>query len=159
MIDPMRSRQTLVVLGLLMLSACARSSAVTSSPSADHAVHFGSGEATLRVAVADTDDERARGLMGVADVPADEGMAFLFDRPTSASFWMKDTLIPLSVAFVDADGTIVTIRHMQPCTADPCVTYASTDPYVLAIEANEGWFGDHGVRVGDSAQLSEFDDG
>jgi uncharacterized protein len=153
----MRSKLSPIVLGLTLM-ACSGSSAATSS-SVDHTVRFGSGDVTLHVAVADTEDERARGLMGVAAMPADQGMAFVFDGPTNAAFWMKDTVIPLSVAFVDADGRVGTIRDMQPCAADPCVTYSSTAAYVLAVEANEGWFTDHGVHIGDSAQLSEVGDG
>jgi hypothetical protein len=72
---------------------------------------------------------------------------------------MKDTMIPLSVAFVTDEGRVATMRDMQPCAADPCATYSSTAAYLLAVEANEGWFTDHGVHIGDSAQLSEVGDG
>ena len=76
------------------------------------------GGATLDVRFADDADERRQGLMGVTSLPADEGMAFDFgDRPQTGEFWMKDTIIPLSIAFVD-DGTIVTILEMEPCDAD-----------------------------------------
>jgi uncharacterized protein len=159
MMVPVRPRLSPFVLGLLTLTACTASSAAPSSPLVDHVVRFGSGDVTLHVSVADTDEERARGLMGVTSMPADQGMAFLFDGPSVASFWMKDTPIPLSVAFVDADGRIVTIRDMRPCTADPCVFYSSTDPFVVAVETNEGWFADNGIRVGDSARLSGAGDG
>jgi uncharacterized membrane protein (UPF0127 family) len=67
---------------------------------------------------------------------------------------MKDTLIPLSIAFVDAGGRVVTLRDMAPCEADPCMTYSATAPYVTAIEANAGWFDAHHVEVGDEVSLS-----
>jgi hypothetical protein len=66
---------------------------------------------------------------------------------------MKDTSIPLSIAFVDDRGRIVSIRRMRPCRSDPCRIYRSDAPYVLAIEANVGWFERSGVRVGDRAVL------
>jgi uncharacterized membrane protein (UPF0127 family) len=108
---------------------------------------------TLFVEVADAPDEQRRGLMGVDHLPADEGMAFVFDGPTDTTFWMKNTLIPLSIAFVDEDGVIVGIREMQPCEAEPCPTYGVDRPFVLAVEANQGWFDDHGIGHGDRANL------
>ena len=109
----------------------------------------------LQVEIADTDDERARGLMGVTSLPENHGMAFVWDAPTDGSFWMKDTLIALSIAFVDAEGRVVTLRDMAPCEADPCMTYSATAPYVTAIEANAGWFDAHHVEVGDEVGLSQ----
>jgi len=66
---------------------------------------------------------------------------------------MKDTLIPLSVAFWDEDGWIVGIQDMEPCTEDPCPTYGSPEPYVGALEVNEGFFAEHGVTTGDRIEL------
>lgn len=153
-------RRRLVTALLLLpvfLAACARSSpTVVPSPApadASSTVRFSGTGAVLHVRVADTDPEREQGLMGVTSMPPDQGMAFVFDQPTTSEFWMKDTLIPLSIAFVDASGTIVTIREMTPCTADPCETYAADAPYVLAIEANAGWYDANGVAVGDRAAL------
>jgi len=105
------------------------------------------------VLVADSTEEQRRGLMGVDSLGADRGMAFVYDDPTTGSFWMKDTLIPLSIAFVDGER-IVAIEEMTPCEADPCPTWDSGGtPYTLAIEANAGWFTAHGVAVGDRATL------
>jgi uncharacterized protein len=116
-------------------------------------VTFGSSKAALHVSVADSEADQRRGLMGVAHLPRDEGMAFVYDDPVQHSFWMKDTLIPLSIAFVDASGRVVGLREMEPCRADPCPTYGIERPYVLAVEANRGWFEEHGIGVGDRAEL------
>ena len=86
-------------------------------------------------------------------LPADEGMAFVFDEPANSTFWMKDTLIPLSIAFVDESGRVIGARDMQPCEVDPCPTYGIDEPYVLAIEANLGWFDRAGIEGGDHAEL------
>jgi hypothetical protein len=118
-------------------------------------VAFGTNGAlgTLTVEVADDDGERAQGLMAVEELPPDDGMAFVFDEATEATFWMKDTLIPLSIAFIDADGTIVTIHEMTPCTTETCRSYGASQPYILAIEANRGWYEAHSIEVGDMARL------
>ncbi|HEY7283285.1 MAG TPA: DUF192 domain-containing protein [Actinomycetota bacterium] len=111
------------------------------------------GPVKLRVAIADTEAARERGLQGVTDLAADGGMAFLFDSPTRTGFWMKDTPTPLSIAFWGPDGRIVAMRNMAPCPADPCPTYRSAAPFVGALEANRGFFAGHGVRVGDRVAI------
>ncbi|MGZ8566032.1 MAG: DUF192 domain-containing protein [Actinomycetota bacterium] len=140
---------------LILATACGGVSSTAAGGVKAHVVAFGQGGelGALNVDVADTDAERAEGLMGVEKLPPDDGMAFVFEQPTDTSFWMKDTLIPLSIAFVDADDTIVTILEMEPCEAEPCPTYTATEPYVLAIEANGGWFEAHAIEVGDVATL------
>lgn len=153
----------MLVAAMLALAACTDTTAgsagsPTPSPSTRpyaSAVRFGSGTPVLRVAVATTEAEKQRGLMGLRSLPQDSGMAFVWTEPTTSVFWMKDTLVPLSIAFVDAAGRIVTIREMQPCRSDPCPVYRSEAPFVLAIEANRGWFDRNGIRVGDRARLEE----
>jgi uncharacterized protein len=148
--------RALAALVLLVLPACAGDDGPTPDrpPSS---VTFEDQEAmsasTLFVEVADSPGEHERGLMDVESLPADEGMAFVFQQPTQTSFWMKDTLIPLSIAFVDEEGVVVGVRDMQPCEADPCRTYGVDRPFVLAVEANLGWFADHAIGAGDRANL------
>ncbi|MGH2596122.1 MAG: DUF192 domain-containing protein [Actinomycetota bacterium] len=150
-----RALVTTTVLGIsLLTSSCGSGDPVAGAR--DHVVTIQRSNGVverLHVSVADDDTERAKGLMGVTQLPPNQGMAFVFQEPSIESFWMKDTLIPLSVAFVDAKGEIVTIREMEPCRSDPCPTYDSDAPYVMAIEANRGWFEDNGVRIGDPASL------
>jgi len=107
------------------------------------------------VEIADTDAAREHGLMGVTDLPQDQGMAFVWDSPTEATFWMKGTLIPLSIAFVDEEHRVITVSEMTPCGSDPCQTYAASGPYTTAIEANAGWFTEHHVEAGDRMRLHE----
>ena len=83
-------------------------------------------------------------------------MAFVYDGPTIAGFWMKDTTIPLSVAFWDSAHRIVQILDMQPCSADPCPLYFPNESYVGAVEANQGYFARHGVKNGDHVDLIVF---
>lgn len=102
--------------------------------------------------VARTSQARARGLMGRASLPEDGGMVFLFDDETRAAFWMKDTLIPLSILFWQGDGRIIDILDMPPCRADPCPVYRASAPYVGAIEMHRGAFERLGVEIGDTLE-------
>ena len=88
-------------------------------------------DALLYVDVADDAGEQRRGLSGIEQLPADEGMAFVWPEPVGSTFWMKDTLIPLSIAFVDEAGRVIDVLDMQPCESDPCPTYGVDEPYVL----------------------------
>jgi uncharacterized membrane protein (UPF0127 family) len=92
---------------------------------------------------------RAQGLMHVTDLQGYSGMAFLFPADTSSSFYMKDTVMPLSIAWVDARGEVVTILDMEPCgTQDPCPLYSPAGPYRTAIEVPKGDLGRLGISEG-----------
>ena len=142
------------VVVLLLAVACSSTTSGAAPPCSlpPATARFGH-DAHLTVDVADTDAAREHGLMGVTSLPADHGMAFVWDAPTEATFWMKDTLIPLSIAFVDQDDRVVTVREMTPCEADPCPTYPATAPYTTAVDANANWFEEHGVQAGSRMQL------
>ena len=141
-----------LLCSITMLAACTGES--TPDGPGVGTITFADG-ASLDVRIADDDEERQLGLMGVTSLAADEGMAFDFPEPTDGVFWMKDTLIPLSIAFIDERSRVVTVLEMEPCTGEPCPTYSATERYVLAIEANAGWFEEHGVEEGD--RMEGFD--
>jgi uncharacterized membrane protein (UPF0127 family) len=143
-----------LVIVLALIGACSVGEADEIDPAA--LVRFSGTEDTLTVRIADSGDEQRQGLMGVESLGEDQGMAFVYDAPTSGSFWMKDTLIPLSIAFVDGER-IVAIEEMTPCERDPCPTWDSGGAaYTLAIEANAGWFAEQGIAVGDRATLERI---
>lgn len=108
----------------------------------------------LRVEVAETEEQRAYGLMERTILPEDHGMIFRYPEPqdSSAGFWMYRTRIPLDIAFLDGDGRIVAIRTMQPCESpysESCPIYSPGVTYSRAVEVNRGYFERHGVEVGD----------
>ena len=109
------------------------------------------GDLELHVAVADTPGARSRGLMGVDDFGAVDGMVFVYDTPTETSFYMKDVLVPLDLAFVGADGRVLEVRTMALCTAEPCPLYRSPAPFMWAVETPAG--GLAGVPPGDAFSL------
>ena len=88
--------------------------------------------------------------MNRSSLDTDAGMVFVFPSDTNAAFWMQNTLIPLSIAFVKADGTVVHIEDMQAQTE---TNHYSTEPYRYAIEANVGWFAAQGISAGDKAEI------
>ena len=100
------------------------------------------------VYVADTGRERGRGLMGVEDLEGRAGMLFVFETETITGFYMLDTPMPLSIAWVGADGRVVDTADMEPCPAEPCQTYLSDTAYQLAVEVPQGDLDDLGLVEG-----------
>ncbi|MFH1708228.1 MAG: DUF192 domain-containing protein [Planctomycetota bacterium] len=101
---------------------------------------------TVTIEIARTPAARAQGLMHRTGLPADHGMLFYYDEETILSFWMKNTTIPLSIAFIDSLGTIIDIQDMEPLDE---TSHRSTAPAQYALEMNRGWFAEHGIAVGD----------
>lgn len=115
-------------------------------------------EVRVDAKVASTDESRQRGLMGVAQLPAGAGMLFVFDEDRTGGFWMRDTLVPLDIAYITADGTIATTLAMDPCEApEPadCPVYTPDTPYRAALEVPQGWFDAEGVAEGAAVRWSE----
>jgi uncharacterized membrane protein (UPF0127 family) len=129
--------------------------AVTTAPgSAARTVAYrlepaGGRPVTVRLEVAADPAARARGLMGRTEVPGGTGMVFLYPRDVAEAYWMKNTLVPLSIAFVAADGRVVSVAEMTPCTADPCPSYPPAGRYRYAVELPAGAFEAAGVGAGD----------
>jgi len=99
----------------------------------------------IRVETAVTPEERSRGLMYRKKLASDRGMLFVYYRKTVLSFWMKNTYIPLSIAFIDADMTIIDIQQMESETTD---SHTSPRPALYALEMNRGWFAEHRICPG-----------
>jgi uncharacterized membrane protein (UPF0127 family) len=146
----------LLLLALVLCAACAGDEVTPPAPDAEAAVviRTAGGPVEMDVELADTTEERATGLMGRENIGPHDGMAFTFGAPTQGTFWMKNTLIPLSIAFWDQGGRIVGIIDMEPCEDDPCPTYGPGVPYVGALEVEQGAFAERGVEVGDRLELT-----
>lgn len=100
----------------------------------------------LTVELARTPEERAKGLMYRDSLPAHRGMLFVYPSAEPRSFWMKNTRIPLSIAYIDATGAIVSLHDLRPLSTE---SVPSAAPAQYALEVNRGWFAEHGVEVGD----------
>jgi len=106
---------------------------------------------TLWIEIAETPYKRQRGLMFRKSMPENRGMLFVFQKPQQLSFWMKNTYIPLDIAFISADSVILNIRQMQPLNAS--IHYLSDGEALYAIEANMGWFKKHGITSGQKVKI------
>jgi len=105
--------------------------------------------ANLSVELADTPLKRSLGLMYRKELNPDSGMLFTFPEKNEKSFWMKDTHIPLSIAYVDEDGMIINIEDMEPLSLNGV---PSAEPCKYAIEVNRGWFDQNGIHAGDKVE-------
>jgi uncharacterized membrane protein (UPF0127 family) len=103
------------------------------------------GDHRIDVYVARSDEERALGLMHRRHLPQEEGMLFMCDSCAVQSFWMKDTPLPLSIAFLEEDGTILGIDDMEPHSLEG---HGSGRPVRFVLEVNQGWFEDKGIAPG-----------
>ena len=105
------------------------------------------GKANVYVDIASTGAAREQGLMFVESLPEDEGMLFIYPDSDMRSFWMKNTLIPLSLAYIDTKGVIFQIIDMLPLDE---TGHPSDKPAQYVLEVNRGWFEKNGVKIGDS---------
>ena len=143
-IKPAASRIGLAAAALLLSTSAALAQAQgpqTGLP----VVELGAGMHLIHAEVARTEEQRAIGLMNRRDMPANNGMLFVFEDANVQCFWMRNTLIPLAVAFVADDGTIVNVDEMKPLS-DASHCSAKAVRYVL--EMNKGWFDKRGLKAG-----------
>jgi len=109
------------------------------------------GGLPVRVRVSQTPEEKERGLMFTEQLPADEGMLFVFEDERRPAFWMKNTPIDLDLAFIDGRRRIVEIRSMR--AFDETTIHRSRSPALYALEMNAGWFREHGITVGGEVEF------
>ena len=108
-------------------------------------VQLSAGMHSIRAEVAADFSTRMRGLMQRPSMPANSGMLFIFDEPSTHCMWMKNTLIPLSVAFLDEAGTVINIADMQPHSEQ---SHCAARQARYALEMNRGWFAARGIKPG-----------
>ena len=135
-----RAAATLLAAALLAFAAPGRAEAPLKALQIKVAGH------ALRAEVAATVEQRMKGLMFREKLGANDGMLFVFDEPGYHAMWMKNTPLPLSVAFVDGEGRILNILDMEPHTLDQ---HMAAGPARFAIETNKGWFAQRRIKAGD----------
>ncbi len=145
----------MILLRLTSAVALAIVACAPAGPPAPPYLAIDTAEATrfVRVEIAETDAARERGLMGRTSIEEDAGMLFVWPDDASSAFWMKDTPLRLTVAFISADGRILRTLDMEPCAADPCPVYDPHETYRMALEVRQGALDRTGVRVGDRVRL------
>jgi uncharacterized membrane protein (UPF0127 family) len=116
-------------------------------------VRLNAGIHNINAELASTPQQREIGLMFRNAMPANDGMLFVFEQPGQQCFWMRNTLIPLSVAFIGDDGSVVNIDDMKPQTLD---SHCSAKPVRFVLEMNEGWFAKRGIKAGSRLRGGPF---
>lgn len=137
-----------VVLGLGVSMAAAQ------TPQNDlPRIQLQAGMYLIQAQVARTPMQRSIGLMWRQELPGNEGMLFEFEAPAVQCFWMKNTLLPLTAAFIEDDGTVVNLADMKPMTT---TEHCSKKPVRFVLEMAQGWFGKHSVGPGYRLQSQVF---
>ena len=134
-------RLLIVIVALSGLPALAQDAPQMNLPT----VKILAGMHSIAAQVAASPEQRATGLMFRREMPQHEGMLFVFEQPTVQCFWMKNTLLPLSIAFIADDGSVVNVADMQPQSLD---SHCSVRPVRFVLEMNQGWFARRGVKAG-----------
>ena len=149
-LDPIRpaAAASAVALALLVASASAQD-----APQKLPSIKLSAGMHVIQAELAQTPDERSTGLMFRRAMGTNDGMLFVFERAGEQCFWMKNTLLPLSIAFVADDGSVVNIESMKPQTLD---SHCSSRPVRFVLEMNEGWFAKRGIKPGSKLKGAPF---
>jgi uncharacterized protein len=145
-----RIKKRLAILLLVALSGLA----VAQSPQRLPQIPLQAGMHRVQAQVAQTDEQRAIGLMHVREMPQHEGMLFVFEEAGQQCFWMRNTLLPLSIAFLRDDGSIVNIAEMK--ALDDKTNHCSAEPVRYALEMNAGWFAKRGLKAGSKLSGAPF---
>ena len=134
-----------LLIFLLILAACSKQNSVL--------IDNGKEKISVKVEIADNNEERAKGLMFRSSLEQDSGMLFVFSNEDYHSFWMKNTLIPLDALFISKNFEIVDIKHMEPCKQDPCVSYGPIKPAKYVLEVNSNFTIKNEIEPGDRVEI------
>jgi uncharacterized membrane protein (UPF0127 family) len=115
------------------------------------------GDKKIKIEIARSDEQRSYGLMNRTRLDENSGMLFIFQKEQHLSFWMKNTLIPLSIGFFDRNQRLVDVQEMVPFT-EKSMTYVSKKPALYALEMNKGWFEKNKIQIGSKFTFTENKD-
>jgi uncharacterized protein len=141
-----RAPALILAIGSILCAAGCQPKGADTSPFGLKTVELKILNTDLNAEVADTPQASENGLMFRDSLPENRGMLFVFEHPKAASFWMRNTKIPLSIAYIDSTGKILEIKSLKPL--DETAVPSASDRVAFALEVNEGWFGRHGISPG-----------
>jgi uncharacterized membrane protein (UPF0127 family) len=142
-----------VFLATVAISSLSVSTLAQDGPQSLPAIKLSVGMHVIQAELAQTPEQRSTGLMFRKTMGTNDGMLFAFEEPGQQCFWMKNTLLPLSVAFIADDGSVVNIDDMKPQTLD---SHCSTKPVRFVLEMNDGWFVKRGIKAGTKMKGAPF---
>ncbi len=149
----MTNIKTARLCALLLAAVAVANATAQSGPQRLPSIRLTAGIHVIQAEVAQTPEQRSTGLRFRETMGTSEGMLFAFEEPSPQCFWMKNTLLPLSIAFIGDDGTIVNIADMAPQTLD---SHCSAKPVRFALEMNQGWFAKRGIKAGSRLRGAPF---
>lgn len=135
-----------LVFLIIFLTNCAKKSSQIS-------INNGEKLIKVNVEIADDNEKRMKGMMFRESLNENDGMFFVFEDESTLTFWMKDTLIPLDIIFINNNFEIVEIKNAVPCKEDPCATYNSAKPAKYVLEVNYGFAAKNSIESGDKVDL------
>ena len=143
-----------IVFGLILsTSGITGNTRIPDFPKGKLKIYDGDKELIIPIEIANRPELWSFGLMFREDIPWEYGMLFIFPNEESGGFWMKNTYIPLDIAFIDSDKTIFSIQRMLPCNDDNCPVYYSPKPYRYALEVKAGFFERFGFKEGSKIKV------
>jgi len=143
-----------IVFGLILsTSGITGNTRIPDFPKGKLKIYDGDKELIIPIEIANRPELWSFGLMFREDIPWEYGMLFIFPNEESGGFWMKNTYIPLDIAFIDSDKTIFSIQRMLPCSDDNCPIYYSPKPYRYALEVKAGFFERFGFKEGSKIKV------
>ena len=145
-------KKILVLFLLFFLIGCAK---IINENSRKISIYNGKNLIELNVEIADDNDKREKGLMFREKLDNNSGMLFVFENENYQIFWMKNTLIPLDIIFIDKSLKIVDIKYAVPCKEDPCALYKSSKPAKYVLEVNGNFTTINDIRLGDKIILNQ----
>ncbi len=144
---------SIALAGSLGSAAMAQTATKAGEPQVLPTVQLNAGIHVIRAMLAVEPEERSIGLMFRTEMAANEGMLFVFEVPAQQCFWMRNTPLPLSTAFITDDGTITNIEDMKPQTLD---SHCSNKPVRYVLEMHQGWFAKRGIKAGSKISGQPF---
>ncbi|MEO3691443.1 DUF192 domain-containing protein [Roseateles paludis] len=134
-----------LLAGFCLAALAATTSLAQDAPQRLRSIPLQAGMHVIEAELALTPEQRQIGLMHRRDMPLNHGMLFVFESPQVQCFWMKNTLLPLSIAFIGDDGAVVNITDMKPLDE---TSHCSQKPVRFVLEMNQGWFAKKGIKAG-----------
>ena len=143
--------KTVMIFLLIFLVDCSK---ISDKSQPTFSIDNGDKWIDVLIEIADDNEERMKGLMFRENLGENSGMLFIFEDDSPQSFWMKNTLIPLDIIFINEGFEIIDIKNAVPCTTDPCRIYSSERPAKFVLEVNSGFAAKKGISIGDKTTLN-----
>ena len=145
-------RKILAILLLIFLISCSKN---INKNFSEISINNGKNFIKINVEIADDNEKRTKGLMFREKLNENEGMLFIFDNEETQTFWMKNTLIPLDIIFIDKNFRIVDIKNAVPCKEELCPLYKSSKPAEYVLEVNKNFTIKNGIKVGNNLIITQ----